>query len=145
MKQRIRHTLLVNFAGIFFVGLILTGFLWMYSEYVEYRDLSEKIRHDYLDSNKATIKQSVDQAVTRVRFSMTQIEKNLKKNIEGRTLMACAVASSIYTSPDHKGFSREDTVQHVVDALRNMSFNDGRGYFFCFRSEWCNKTAPSLA
>jgi len=109
------------------VGII--GMLWVVHEYDRFKKESEKLRIEYIEEQKHLIKSEVIRAVDFINISINQTEIQLKKSIKSRVYEAFEIADNLYNQ-FHKSKSESELKRMIIEALRNIRFNNERGYYF---------------
>jgi len=111
----------------------LTGMgLWAFEKYRDFQDEAESIRRDFVERNKAEILYQVDTATNYLHHQISIAETRGRAMVRERTLDAVAVAEKLVER--HAGtMSRAGLERLVMDTLRQIRFNKGRGYYFATR------------
>ncbi|MDY0164480.1 cache domain-containing protein [Desulfobotulus sp.] len=127
--QSIRKTFLKSMmlVVVFSTGLLFS--LWIYTEYRAFFGEAEVSRRDFEASQKRMLQQEVAGVVNFIRYRIEQSEDALKKNVKDRVYEAHAVAHQLYRE-NHALVPPEHMQKIIKDALRNLRFNEGRGYYF---------------
>lgn len=100
-----------------------------------YRDLklqAHQIRTDFIDRQKQLVKQEVDRVVDMIRYEKTQSETLTRKTIKSRVYEAYSIAEHIYQR-NHATQNEMEIQQMILDALRPIRFENGKGYYFITR------------
>lgn len=99
---------------------------------VSYRDFNSsanKMRLDYIYSQKEIAKQEVMQVVELIKHKKDQSEAFTKTKIKSRVYEAYAIAKNIHTqNKDSK--SKVEIQKMIIDALRPIRFDQWAGYYF---------------
>ncbi|WP_071626550.1 cache domain-containing protein [Poseidonibacter lekithochrous] len=132
----------IRFAPIVFI--ILLSFLITYSFILENnnnlkRDI-KTLEEEYFESSKSTVTTEVQRIYDYISYHKTQSETNLKKELKERIYEAHSIASNIYAENQEK--SKEEILKLIQDALRNIRFNNGRGYYFMHNPQGYNILYP---
>ena len=111
------------------LALVVMGTVWTYQDYRELtRELSQ-YRDTAIEENKAFLKAVVSDTAAHVRAEGKLYKLRTKQMLTDELTNALAIVDSIYKhlSP----VSAPDVVKAAVrEALREIRYNDGRGYFF---------------
>jgi signal transduction histidine kinase len=91
---------------------------------------------------KVLIKNEVYRVHDFINEERTLTVSKIKSNIKGRTNEAYSIIESIYIN--NQGKSQREIKRMVIDALRNIRFNDGRGYFFLYKTDGTVLMLPTL-
>ncbi len=108
--------------------LILTGF-WLYQQYSYHQQELVNFEQEYLEARKLELKNQVEWVLNYISFQRTRAEERLKREIRSRTDEAHAIAQHLYDTYRHTR-SPDDLKKMIIEALRPIRFNQGRGYFF---------------
>ena len=120
------------FIGMFFFSAISTasvGLIWVVQEYDQFKKDSDKLRNEYVEGQKRLLKKEVLRAVEHVEYRIKQTEIRLEDSIKNRVYESYEIASNLYNR-FHKSKSKSELKQMIIEALRNVRFNRGRGYYF---------------
>ncbi len=129
MRSSIVQTLLIQLGAVFVLAALLIGYLWITSEYDNLAKESTRYREQFLADQKALLSSEVRKIKSFLTSEKARAESQLETQIRQRVTEAHAVASHLYRT--HQGrLSDKEIRQRIVEALRPMRFNDGRGYFF---------------
>lgn len=112
-----------------FLASVLLASFWVGSEYLHYRSLAEEMETDYIRSQENLLKSEVDRVIDYIEQEKDHTETRLKADIRSRVYQAYAVMEGIYQR--HRGRTPANDIQSMlIETLRDMHFNDGRGYYF---------------
>ncbi|MDQ7831626.1 MAG: cache domain-containing protein [Desulfovibrionaceae bacterium] len=106
--------------------------LWAMEKYRDFQDEAEAIRGEFVDRNKAEIMYQVDTATHYIRHQITIAEERGQAAVRERTLDAVALAARL-VERHAKEMGRAELERLVMDTLRVIRFNGGRGYYFATR------------
>ncbi|MDD3225409.1 MAG: cache domain-containing protein, partial [Clostridium sp.] len=116
------------FILILFTVFIL-GYLWIYNEYEVFTNQSQTMKNEYIQEQKEITKDQVSQTVDYINYMKKQTNNKLKNDIKERTYEEYAISMNIYNN--NKNTKSSDEIKKlIVQALRNIRFNNGRGYYF---------------
>ncbi|PLX83082.1 MAG: hypothetical protein C0616_00810 [Desulfuromonas sp.] len=111
------------------LSAILIGSLLAAVDYRRYVEESQDMHDRLLAERKHQLEDRVRQAVEFINFYREQAEERLKATIKDRTYEACAIASGLVAKYRDR-FDSATMRDLVRDSLRQIRFNDGRGYVF---------------
>ncbi|MEZ9140414.1 MULTISPECIES: EAL domain-containing protein [unclassified Shewanella] len=94
------------------------------------------LREDVIARQKQEIKLQVNQVINIIEFKKSAALSQLKNLSRMRVNEAHAIALNIFNINQDKPES--EVKKMIVDALRPIRFNDGRGYFFIFQMDGIN-------
>ncbi|KJY87335.1 signal transduction protein [Vibrio neptunius] len=96
-------------------------------------ELIDGFRQDFLTSQREQAKRQLDNIHQHLLFEASQAVGVLKADIRERIYEAHSIASGLYRAFPNR---EESELQSLIsEALREVRFNEGRGYFFIFSME----------
>jgi len=102
----------------------------------------QKIKINSLEEKKRIVKREVQRVYDLIKSEKNLAIKKLKKDIKERVYEAHSIAKSIYNNNQDK--SKKEIVKLITDTLRDIRFNNDRGYFFIFDLNGKNILHPIL-
>jgi len=102
----------------------------------------ERIRTDSILEETMLIKSEVLKVHNLIESEKAQSIKKIKTSLQERVREAHAIASSIYRNNQDKDESEIKLL--ISDALRDIRFNKGRGYFFVYQNDGLSVMHPIL-
>ncbi len=124
-----------------FAATGLLYLLWIYSEYAAFNAESQRMKSEYIQTRKETLKAEVARVLDYIQYMGEQTETRLKKTIQERVEEAHAIASNIYR--ENKGIKPDAEIKKMItDALRPIRFNNGNGYYFAFSMDGIEMLFP---
>lgn len=102
----------------------------------------ESLQQNFIASEKEMIKAQVKQLVQQTSYERDSTEALLKKDIKDHTYQAHSIATSLYEKYQDK--PEKEIKDLIIHALRDIRFNEGRGYFFIYSLEGQNILHPVL-
>lgn len=135
---------LIKVTPVIMVGVftLIINLSVIYNNQAKAKHNIELLRTDIIERQRTLSKNQVQQAVMQVEYEKNRAIDTLKKTIRDRTYEAHAIATSIYQQNSDK--PKEQVTKLITDALRNIRFNDGRGYFFIDQMDGTNVMHPLL-
>ena len=100
----------------------------------------EKIRFEYTSKNQEIIQKKVYEVYNYIKREQEFTELELRKTLKEAIDTAYNIANGIYQNNLDK--NSDEIKQLVVDALRNVRFNSGRGYYFIYENSGKNILLP---
>ncbi len=88
-------------------------------------------QNDYQQRQDTILTKQVEYIAQQVKFAREQTESQLQETIRDRIYEAHRIATRLYES--NRNLPEERVTRIITDALRVMSFNEGRGYFFIYK------------
>jgi len=120
------------FAGFTLSTILIVsgiGYFVISRDYKRFDAEALRLREEYIARQRQQIKSEVEQALNFVEYNWATAEERLRTNLKDRTYEAFAVATNLYRV--NQGRVSEPEIRNmIVEALRPISFNHGRGYFF---------------
>ena len=102
----------------------------------------DRIRADSILERTMLIKNEVVKVHDLIKSEKAQSIKKIKTNLQDRVREAHAIASSIYRNNQDK--SPQEIKLLISDALRDIRFSKGRGYFFIYQIDGLSVMHPIL-
>lgn len=133
---RILPVLIISLATLMIIGIMF------HDNRVESEENLQSLRSDVLAQQKIRIQQEVDSVYQQLTYEKQQTEKDLKIQIKQRVYEAYDIAQAIYRENPDK--SDAEISKQITTALRDIRFNDGRGYFFIYKMDGTNVLLPHL-
>ena len=116
------------------VSIIITGFLYL-DKQITFQKEKILVSNEFIKTNKERIKTDVDDLYEFIIKTQEETENKLKKNIQNRVYEAHSIAMRIYNENKDKK-SKEEIIKIIKDALVDIRFNNGRGYFFIYSFDY---------
>ncbi len=123
------------------LGIIITIFLFIENKQT-FEEEKTRLVNEYNNANKARIKEKINRIHEYIINTQKNTKDDLKKELTSAISSAYRIMETIYNENKHK--SQEEVIKMIKDALRNIRFNDGRGYFFIYTLEGMNVLHPTL-
>ncbi|MBN2795928.1 MAG: cache domain-containing protein [Clostridia bacterium] len=119
----------INILLIIVVTISFIGGMWIYDTQVHSKIRSEEMIASKMDFFEAALKETVMSQINHIVFKQDLTESILKKKIKERTYEAYEIANNIYQT--YKYEKDESAIKTlIVETLRNIRFNEDRGYYF---------------
>jgi len=129
MKQTITKKIFSKILFIVIPLLMIIGFGWLYNLKVDTQDDIKKLKENYIEKQKRTIKDHVDIAVSYINTIKELRYKRVKNSIKESVVQAYTYIQNNYDKY-HGKISDEELKKIITDTLRNIKFLEGRGYYF---------------
>ena len=124
------------------VSIFSLGFLWISSVLSQFEKEEIRQRTTYIENQKAVIKSEVDQALGFVKHMQSKTKQRLRDSIKDRVNEAYAIAENIYQQQVEEK-TIDEIKSNVINALRPIRYNHGRGYYFAFDLNGIERLFPS--
>jgi PAS domain S-box-containing protein len=133
-RRTIANTILRNWVVGAFAAMVLVGGAWLSSEYEHFRKDERHIRSELVEQRKIALKERVERAIEFIGFMRTQTEARARESVRSNVAQAHATATFLWKK--HRETKTDAEIQAIIlDALRPIRFNRGRGYCFAFTSD----------
>lgn len=107
-----------------------------------FNDEVERIRADSEREKTQLIKREVLKVHNLIKSEKAEFIDQLKNDLQARVIEAHTIASSIHRNNQDK--SETEIKLLISDALRDIRFNNGRGYFFIYQTDGLSVMHPIL-
>ena len=97
---------------------------------------------NFIDTEKETIKAQINQLYQQINYEKNNTETILKRDIKERIHQAHSIATTIYQQ--NKDLPEREVTKLITDALRSIRFNQGRGYYFIYKTTGNNIMHPVM-
>ncbi|WP_375753727.1 cache domain-containing protein [Vibrio sp. HN007] len=134
----------IKYTPVAIIGLatLVIIALIFYDNRIEAEDRLATLRSDFIQQEKKRVRQEVDSVYQQMVYEKAHTEAALKSEIKQRVNEAHAIVSSIYNNNMDK--PRDEVIKLIKDVLREVRFNDGRGYYFIYEMDGTNVLLPHL-
>ena len=128
-KMGVLWVLFFGFALMTAVIVLGIGYFVLTRDHQRFELEANRLRAEYTKSQKQLIKNEVDKVVDFIQYNYWKTEERLRTSIKERTYEAYAIATNLYN--EHSGGEAGKQIRtFILDALRPIRFNGGRGYYF---------------
>jgi len=108
------------------------GIFWAINEFQAYQESIENIRNTYRHQYEVRVKEELAKVVEMINYRRQQSELRVELDIRERVQAAYTIASHNYRLYKNDK-SPEELRSMVIELLRPMRWNNGRGYYFAGR------------
>lgn len=105
------------------------------------KDISS-LRDNFYSTERKNIQNRVINVVEQVESEKERTEALLKEDVKLRVGEALSIANNLYQQ--HQGQDPEHIKQMILEAIRPIRFNQGRGYYFIYQLDGTNVMHPIL-
>jgi len=126
-----------------FLTLLISGILtfYLYFQNIErFEKESKTLESKYININKELVKFQIKKTKENIIIEKNNQSQKLKKELKQQVENAYNVAFSIYKNNLDK--KEEEIIKLIKDALREVRFNQNRGYFFIYSRNGTNILHP---
>ena len=128
-RQNLTITIFISICLLAAITLLITGSLWIHAVQERFKAESSQIRDIHILNMKTEIKNSVDSLVQFIEYRKQTTEDILKKDLHERVDNAYSIIQGIYEKNKGK-LPPSEIKSQIIATLRDIRFNDGRGYYF---------------
>ena len=125
---------------VFLLIAIIGTSIVLYIHKNNFNNEINKVKNIYLKNEKELLKQEVLKIRNNIITEKNLTEEKLKKNIKDKVEQAYAIMNNIHKQ--NKDKSKKEILKLVKDALRDIRFNEKRGYFFMYKMDGTNLLLP---
>ncbi|WP_286239455.1 bifunctional diguanylate cyclase/phosphodiesterase [Neptuniibacter halophilus] len=120
---------LVPVGIVILAALVLVGYIWTASEDRHLEEDKQRYAEAFLEQQREQLRSEVTRAKALILRKKAQAEEAMRIALKRRVDYAYGVAEGIYQTY-HGQRSDQEIKQMIVAALREVRFNQGRGYYF---------------
>jgi len=128
-NRKLVTVLLLETYIVIVILFFLLGYFTIYQKYNAFKKDIINLQQDYIERKKQLIKNETLDAIDFINYNRLQTEQSLKDLLRNRTNEAISLAQNIYNEYKNKK-SQTEIQKIIIDALRPIRFNNGRGYYF---------------
>lgn len=118
-------------AAVAFLSMSILAVAWVTEEFSDLKRENKAARNAYIVEQKTFLTTIVNEVVSFVEFNRGKTEQRVRRTIRERVEEAHAIASHLLEKFGPTK-SRTEMEELVRESLRQIRFNDGRGYFFAY-------------
>lgn len=111
---------------------VFIGIFWAINEYQAYMESVDNIFQNYQSQYRTRVKEEFDKVVDSIQYKRFQSESLLEHDLRQKVQSAYSIASHMYTS-NADVFTKQEMRDRVVETLRPIRWNNGKGYYFIGR------------
>ena len=123
------------------LAVIFLGYLWLSWEYADFARESGEMRRKYFDEQKAKVRDEVERVLDYIAYRHSRTDDVLRASLRGRVEEAHAIATRIVELEGPRR-PRPEVERLVLETLRPIRFNGGRGYYFAVTMQGVEKLYP---
>lgn len=97
-------------------------------------------KQDFIQTQKIIIKKQVEKAYNDILDEKKENEEELEDLLQSKIQEAYSIINNLYDKYKHKG--KDEVIMIIKEALRDIRYNEGRGYFFIFDTNGKNILYP---
>ncbi|KAB2887819.1 MAG: PAS domain S-box protein [Desulfobulbaceae bacterium] len=113
------------------VAIAVPFAVWLAVVLIGFRSESAALRRQFEVEQQEMLRQEVGRVAEYIRYQIRQTDKRTRKTVRDRVEEACRVATHIYGL--NRGVKPDAEIGAMIrEVLRELRFNDGRGYYFAF-------------
>ncbi len=111
------------------VSIILVGCFWIMDEAKRFTRQSNELKQGFINTQKMRLQKELAEVFDYIDYMKSTTENRLKNSIKKRVYEAHTLATHIHGTY-HTRMTEEEISRLIVETLRPIRFNNGRGYFF---------------
>ena len=142
-KDEIKLIKLIKVAPIFIIIVVCSVITILLSieKNISLNNDFRNLEKDYLEKNKETIKNQVENVYNYIVHKKLNSENELKEDIKNQIDKAFDIVNYIYEKYKDKE-SKEEIISRIKDSLKAVRFNNNRGYYYIYTIEGTNVLHP---
>ncbi len=110
-------------------AILIQGIIWLVDSIYLFNAKIEEVKQIQTDYIKAELKERVASVIDYSEYRSQETETYLRESLHSRTYEAYALIQNIYEN-NRDSKTKEEITEMIKDALREIRFNEGRGYYF---------------
>ncbi|WP_174247232.1 cache domain-containing protein [Arcobacter sp. LA11] len=127
---------------ILFLSIIITTFLYFENK-SELKRIKKNTQEEFIENKKQVIKEQIEHIYNYVIDEQKNTEEHLKDSLISRVNEAHTIITNIYNQ-NKKTHTKEEITQIIRAAIKDIRFNNNRGYFFVYDKEATNIIHPLI-
>ncbi len=127
---------------ILFLSIFITTFLYFQNK-TEFKQSEQSIEEKFIRDKKQTIKEQIDNIYKYIISEQDSTVTNLKESLIKRVHEAHTISINLYTQFKDT-HSKEEITLMIRAALKDIRFNNQRGYFFVYDKKATNIIHPLI-
>ncbi|MCK9476721.1 MAG: cache domain-containing protein [Candidatus Muirbacterium halophilum] len=128
-KNSLSKTHLYNVIIVLLLSFSLTAYVWIHFERKNFDAEKQRLREEHIANQKNIIKIEVEKVESQIKREIHETEEVLKEDLKNRVLELYSVIDNLYENLKDEQ-SKEDILNIFIESIRDIRFNDGRGYYF---------------
>jgi diguanylate cyclase (GGDEF)-like protein len=128
-KRSLSFFVFFNVISVGIIALMVTASLWISSIYDRYESDYERIEAYHISKVKDELKNRVDTIISFIDYRSHETESRLKSEIENRVFELNNLINHLYDS-NINTLTEAEIKTLIIDTVRGLRYNDGRGYYF---------------
>jgi len=128
-KLPIRKIAILNLIIISSLTTLILGSFWISYEVSNYKKELKESENRLLLHSKSSIINEIKQVINYIDYMKNETEEKLKENIKSKVNETINLIRGLYNSMKGK-YSDKIIKKRIITVLRNLRYNNGRGYFF---------------
>ena len=131
MHSSIRSAFLKNMMVVTALTVVLLFALWMQREYRQFDADAATARQVFEEEQKRLLREEVGGVVDYINYTRGRTEEVLRREVRDRVYEAHGIATHLH-GLDRESNSPAEVGELIRESLRQLRFNNGRGYYFIF-------------
>jgi len=126
-ETRIGTVFILSAVGMIVATVLVIGMITTYIEQQRFKTSIDKERKTFEVELRSRIKEQVETLITSLEYEELRTYEVIKKEVRSQTLRAYSIATKIHQQL-HQTHSKKAIKKIIIETLRDLRFNDGRGY-----------------
>lgn len=138
-QNNLQQTYFFNVLIINLVSITFLGSIWVLHEIYQYRNETKILREEFIESQKTSIKNEVENAIEYIDKINTTTEKDLNASLETRTVQILQLVNSVYISINNN--QKELQIKRLLKQINSKSKNN---YIFIISGNQVEDLSPPV-
>lgn len=122
-NPKLQKTYFINVIIINLLSIVFLGSVWVVHEFYQYKSEVDILRNEFIESQKTTIKNEVENAIEYIDKINTKTETDLKAALELRSTQIIQVIKSVYLSHSNHGLKQKELlIKQIINQISKNTF-----------------------
>ncbi|NJK97345.1 MAG: hypothetical protein HC905_22730 [Bacteroidales bacterium] len=140
-QSKLHKVYIFNVLIINLVTILLLGSIWIVHEYRQYNADVKLLKNDFLEDQKAIIKNEVENSIDYIDKINKDIDNDINIMLESRVKETMQIVNSVYLN-HHNQISPQEIKKLIKDILRNLKFGNTNNYIFILTDKGIEELYP---
>lgn len=119
--QKLQRTYAVNVIIINFISILFLGGIWVFHEYRQFKNEIRKLKDEFIENQKTTIRNEVENAITYIDNVNKNTEKELKSILQLRSSEILQIINSFYKNDESIKNTNEADIRKLLLKLNRYN------------------------
>jgi two-component system, NtrC family, sensor kinase len=118
----------------------------IFTQYNEFKQNTASYEQEYIRRQQDILKSEMEHATDLIKYERSKITNDIKNDLKQKTLEAYDIVSGIYYN-NNSSLPEEHIKKIIIDSLKNISFYEGRGYYWIHDANYIlimNRFRPNM-